>query len=193
MRRSRALPRRGIATFWVIVSAPALLMLLVFVTDIGNLWLARGELETALESAALAAAKQWGDSGGAETLAARQSGVDYAAANTVVGNPVLLSMNYNPQSMANENADQRGQLVFGSIRDLGPPLVFEAAAPPGAAAGSEPAVCAQATVAIPSLWQKLFGISLGPYQATARSTARYRSATGQVELVRVDDVQLTAP
>ena len=50
---------RGLAGMWVVAAGPAFLTMLCFVLEIGNIWLARGELETALESAALAAVKAW--------------------------------------------------------------------------------------------------------------------------------------
>ena len=53
--------RKGVATVWLIATGPALLLLLILVTDIGNVWLARIELVNACEAAALAGAKVWGD------------------------------------------------------------------------------------------------------------------------------------
>ncbi|MCS7303479.1 MAG: pilus assembly protein TadG-related protein, partial [Thermoguttaceae bacterium] len=53
--------RRGIATFWLLLFVPVFLVLLGLVVNVANLWLARVELETALEAAALAAVKEWGE------------------------------------------------------------------------------------------------------------------------------------
>ena len=46
-----------------------------FVLEAANMWLARAELENALESAALAAVKTWGDANGGSTFTPRQIGV----------------------------------------------------------------------------------------------------------------------
>ena len=51
-----------------------MLVLLSVLLGIASLWLARVELETALEAAALAAVKEWGDQGGGETFVPRQVG-----------------------------------------------------------------------------------------------------------------------
>ncbi len=100
---------------WTILAVPALLLMLVFVVEIAHLWSARVELENALEGAALAAVKEWGDAGGGSTLIPRHVGVAYAAANTIDGDPVAITTNYNPQVLPNENDDCDGNLIFGAI------------------------------------------------------------------------------
>ncbi len=50
-RTWRARARRGVYTLWTILFLPALLLMFVFLVDIAQLWLARVELENALEHA----------------------------------------------------------------------------------------------------------------------------------------------
>ena len=119
---------------------PVLFLLLCFVVEIGNLWLARAELETALESAALAAAKEWGDAGSSSnTSTPRQVAQAFAAANTVRGQPISLVLNYNAAGVPNRNAALTGdgaQLVFGAITSTSPTVVFNASVAPGCGGGT---------------------------------------------------------
>lgn len=94
-RNGAVLRRRGWAALWLVIWLPALLVMLSVLLGIANLWLARVELETALEAAALAAVKEWGDQGGGETFVPRQVGVEFAAANCVRGVPVAIDPNYD--------------------------------------------------------------------------------------------------
>jgi hypothetical protein len=147
-RSSARQRRRGWATLWLIIWLPALLVLLSALLGIANLWLARVELETALEAAALAAVKEWGDQGGGETFIPRQVGVEFAAANCVRGVPVAIDPNYDgplaallgqplvrlasvaPVTGCNENrsctltASPPGNLVFGAISEDDPDNVM---------------------------------------------------------------------
>src|SRR3982751_4625589 len=89
LRRHR---RSGIATVWIIVSVPAIITLLILLSDIGTLWLARYELETATEAAALAAVKEWKATN--DTNLARTAAQQFALTNTVlVHKKVVLSSN----------------------------------------------------------------------------------------------------
>lgn len=176
--------RRGVSTVWIIAAGPALLTLLVLVTDIGNLWRARVELETALEAAALAAVKQWGNDGGGATLTARLVGVDFAAANSANGEPVSLMTNYDVSlAMPNQNLSCDGNLVFGVVTDAISPYTVDAGESGGPI--DDLAVRAQATAPVASLWSNLFGVPVGPYNVTVRTTARYRVATARSDLIRV--------
>ena len=56
--------RRGTVTLWTLLFVVVLLTILYVVVQVAQLWLAREKLENAIEAAALAAAKQWGDTGG---------------------------------------------------------------------------------------------------------------------------------
>jgi hypothetical protein len=136
--------RRGSATLWMLIWLPCLLALFCVMVGVANLWLARIELENSLESAALAAVKQWGDAGGGDTLVPRQAGVNYAHANSVRGTAVGIGTNYNASGGPNQN-DQclagmtppTGNLIFGSIDDSNPDnVIFNAGIAPSCAAGT---------------------------------------------------------
>lgn len=122
------------ATLWLIVSLPVLLLLVCFIVEIGNIWLARVQLENALESAALAAVKEWADAGGGDTQEARFVGMEYAAANTVTGTPVILLHNYGIGN-TNQNASCAGDLVFGALTNDAIPWVFNAGIQPSCGLG----------------------------------------------------------
>ncbi|WP_166823259.1 pilus assembly protein TadG-related protein [Thalassoroseus pseudoceratinae] len=125
--------RRGIAAFWVIAAAPCFVIMLCLVIDIGRLWLARVELEEALEAAALASVKEWGQNGGNETEDARERGQALAAANLIRGEELVLEKNFDDSAAGgpNQNASCTGDLVFGAITTTSPPFVFDAGEPGG--------------------------------------------------------------
>lgn len=131
---ARSCRRRGIAVLWAVLVIPILLILIGGVVHIGNVWLARVELENALEAAALAAVKEWGDAGGGDTEAARNVGVAFAAANRVRCQPVVITSNLKPDPVPvtnpNENLSCSGNLIFGSITDDSP-VTFNAGMPAG--------------------------------------------------------------
>ena len=135
------LPRRGGAiTVWLILAMTVVVTLLFVVAEVGNLWLARTELSDSLESAALAAVKEWGDAGGGSTLVPRQVGNAYAMANTLNGAPVDLTvidplLNRDPAEPCNENACGDGVLVFGAIINDNPEFVFDCCATPSCGCG----------------------------------------------------------
>jgi len=131
--------RRGVAALWLILTLPVLLLLLAVVIEIGNIWLARVELENALESAALAAVKEWGDGGGGDTQTARNVAITYAGANTVTGTPVAITANYlnpPPAGFQNQNASCTGNLIFGTITEDTIPWVFDAYEEPSCGGGT---------------------------------------------------------
>jgi hypothetical protein len=140
-RRSR---RRGSATLWMVMWLPCLMALFCVLVGVANLWLARVELENALESAALAAVKQWGDAGGGDTLAARQVGVDYAHANAARRDRVVIGANYNASGGVNQNdqcqvgvAPPAGNLIFGAVDHTDPNnVIFNAGIAPGCGLGT---------------------------------------------------------
>jgi len=114
-----------------------LVLLLAIVVEIVHLWVGRVELENALEAAALAAVKEWGDAGGGSTLIPRQIGAEYAAANTIFGVPVPIDLNYNPASgNVNENASCTGDLLFGAITNDARPWIFDAGVRPSCGGGT---------------------------------------------------------
>jgi len=138
-RRRRACQRRGVAALWLILVLPVLVLLLGLVIEIGNIWRARVELENALEAAALAAVKQWGDGGGGDTQLARNVAIAYAAANTVTGTPVVITDNYldpPPAGFENQNAAGTGNLIFGASTADTIPWVFDADEQPACGGGT---------------------------------------------------------
>ncbi len=184
--------RRGVAALWLILTLPVLLLLLAVVIEIGNIWLARVELENALESAALAAVKEWGDAGGGgDTETARLVGVEYGGANTVTGSPVGIGTNWNAGNTPNENADCAGNLIFGAVVTDVIPWVFDAGEPAGG--GQDPAVRAQATAPVNSVCCRLFGTVLPVFQVSACATAKYDCATKRTELIRVRQENFICP
>jgi len=116
----RTASRRGGVTLWTILALPVLQLVLLLIVDGIHLWVARVELENALEAAALAAVKEWGDAGGGgSTLVPREIGVEYAAANTINGVPVSIATNYDAGQPPNENADcPGGDLIFGAAEQI---------------------------------------------------------------------------
>jgi Flp pilus assembly protein TadG len=142
--QTRAKSRRGSATLWMVIWLPCLLALFVTLVGVSNLWLARVELENAVEAAALAAVKQWGDAGGGDTLIPRQSGVSYAAANSVRGDSLVIGTNYDAAALPNQNAEcdvamtpPTANLIFGAINDDDPDnVIFNAGIAPSCALGT---------------------------------------------------------
>jgi hypothetical protein len=116
---------------------PVLLIMFVVVVEAVHLWLARVELENALEAAALAAVKEWAEtddpgSGESWTRAARDVGVAFAAANVIGKNAVVVSTNLGDHSNPNnpnENGSCQGDLVFGAVAPV-EPYLFKAGEPP---------------------------------------------------------------
>ncbi|MCA8995611.1 MAG: hypothetical protein KDA80_01440 [Planctomycetaceae bacterium] len=126
---------------WLILFVPVFLGLFALVLEIGNLWLARVELTHALESAALAAVKSWGDSNGGNTLIPRQVGNAFASANTINGAAVDLSaldinLNRDGGEACNQNACGDGVLVFGAIVDDDPEFEFNCCDVPACGTGT---------------------------------------------------------
>lgn len=136
--------RRGWTTLWLVVWLPTLLALFCGLVAVANLWLARVELENSLEAAALAAAKEWGDQGGGDTLVPREVGISFADANCVRGKRLQLQSNYSG-SLARRDGMPRirlvtaaptgcnqnltcdldgGHLIFGAIDDCDPDNVI---------------------------------------------------------------------
>ena len=118
--------RKGIATLWTILTLCLLVLMVCYVVEAGRLFLARQQLVISLESAAMAAAKDWcrtsPDDG---TLEPRQVAIDFAAANPVLGQPVILDTNFGPGNLPNENASCGGDLIFGALSKESPEVVFD--------------------------------------------------------------------
>ncbi len=179
--------RRGIATLWILMTVPAVVILFFFVVDIGNIWLARIELTNAVESAAQAAVKTWGE-GGTKTQA-RRAAKDFAAANTVIGEPVILNLNKDTMN-TNDNKNCRGNIVLGSLVPASSPI-FNSCIEPDCSARplSVFAVRIQVAVPVQSLFGNLFGISTGPYEVSSAATAGYWCQSRSTHLVRIGEYQ----
>jgi len=137
---TRISSRRGSATIWLILALPVLLVLFCFTLNIAQQWLARVELENALEAAALAAVKEWGDANGGDTIIPREVGVEYAQLNSMRGFRVQIGDNYDPAGGVNQNQrcdvvqgpSPDGNLIFGAITRDDPdfPVTFNAGVRP---------------------------------------------------------------
>ncbi len=127
--------RRGIATVWLILWGPVLLVLFCITLDLANIWIARVELRNALDAASQAAVKHWGDDGTNSTDVPRKVGVAFADANTILGNPLAIASNYGPGNLPNENLECDGDLVFGSVVNQAPPYDFRSDVSPACAPG----------------------------------------------------------
>jgi len=192
--RLTARRRRGVAALWLILSLPVLVILLGVVIEIGNIWLARVELENALEAAALSAVKEWGDQGTPATQPARNVGVTYAAANTVTGDPVGIDPNYDLTEANNQNDSCSGNLIFGAVTTNTVPWVFDTRVQPGCGV-ADPAfgVRAQATAPVNSVCCRLFGATLNTFNVSACATARYVCTSNRPELIRVRPENFICP
>ena len=195
--------RRGISTLWLLIALPTLLVMFCFVVNIANLWLARVELENALESAALAAVLEWGENGGGATSDARDSGVAYALANRVRGVNLVIDPNLDPMpggGNPNENLTctlnkqpAEGNLIFGAITNTAP-TTFESSSAAGCGVGDDPyAVRAQAIVNVRMLCGPFFLFAADSYCVTAKVTAVYDCSTGQARLIRVRNADFICP
>jgi uncharacterized membrane protein len=179
LTRKRFTRRRGAVTIWVIVATPAMLAMLVLVSDVSNLWLARVELENAVEAAALAAADSWG--GGGDSAIDRSVAHNRAAtlfdANLVRFTQFTLDPN-DDSSKPNNNATVPGPVMLGSYNSS--LATFDATA-----TGPIPdmrACYVKITVPVQSLWTGF----AGPFQLTAIAVARYDAGSGTAKLVHVD-------
>jgi hypothetical protein len=182
----------------MVIWLPCLLALFCVLVGVANLWLARVELENSLEAAALSAVKEWGDAGGGDTANARDVGVQYAGANIIRGQPVVIGPNYNAAKGPNQNdvcdptdetvSPPNGNLVFGAIDDSDPDdVVFDAGAAPSPCGGGplKYGVRAQAIVPVQALQLGFLG-TVTQYCVQAKATAEYDCTTGRVRLIRVD-------
>ncbi|MEX2175225.1 MAG: pilus assembly protein TadG-related protein [Pirellulaceae bacterium] len=178
MRTTRhyAIRRRGWASLWLVIWLPALLVLFSALLGIANLWLARVELENALEAAALAAIKEWGDQRGGDTSQPRQVGIEFASLNSIRGKPLAIG-----------DKDD-GNLIFGAIDSSDPDrVVFDAGiCPTGESAARKFGVRAQALVPVRSFGSIFLGRITGQ-SVQAKATAEYDCQTGRVRLVRIDE------
>ena len=118
--------RRGAATLWIILTLPIMMMLVLYAVESGRLHLARQQLVTSLESAAMAAAQQCATGNDPDTSAARACAIDFAAANFVLETASALDLNFDPAAGPAENADCSGDIVIGTLVEIGAAAEFHA-------------------------------------------------------------------
>jgi len=198
--------RQGIAVVWLLLTLPVLLILLCLVVEAGNLWLARMELKHAMESAALAAVKEWGEAEGGDTSAARQVGSQFALGNPVRGTSIewgtTPNYNNNPDDNVNGNAvcsdillepetfDENATLVFGAVT-IGNQVIFDSTMMPVHDPDEEDesipyGVRAQTILQIQSVCSAIAGVPIGPFLIRAEATAMFNSHEPNPRLIRVD-------
>ena len=151
------------------------------VLELATLWEAQVELNDALDSSALAAVSEWNamqNLSNFSTEIPREIGVDYAAANTVLGVPVPLATNYDSGNSPNENTSCAGNIIFGNLTSSGSVYEFNAGT-----TGGLLAVRVQATVPLNGFCAAMFGASL--FDVSASSTAFFNTIAGKPELVRI--------
>lgn len=177
MHRSRRLNsthprhrRSGIATVWIIAAVPAIITLLILLTDIGTLWQARMELETATEAAALAAVQEWKATN--NTNLARTAAQNFAAANTVLGQSVSISSNGGGGGV-NGNSLCDGDILLGNLTSAG---VLEAGVTPSSTNNYGARVIH--TMQVGSLWTTFAGVTFGPYTIHAEAVAQVQFDPG---------------
>lgn len=173
--------RRGIATVWIIAAVPAIFTLLIVLTDVGIVWQARMELETATEAAAIAAVQEWKATG--NTNLARIAAQNFALANTVLGYPVQLNSNAGGGG-TNDNSLCDGDILLGNLTSAG---VLESGVAPSSTNYYGARVIHSQYV--PGLWKSFAGVSFGPYLIHAESVARLQfNPGGTPQLVRPDSI-----
>lgn len=173
--------RRGIAILWLVIWGSFFLTFFCAVLELATLWEAQVELNDALDSAALAAVSEWNSMrnlSNYSTEIPREVGVDYAAANTVLGVPVPLDSNYNSGNTPNENGSCAGNLIFGDLITSGSVYEFNAGS-----TGNLLAVRVQATVPLNGFCTAMFGASF--FDVSASSIAYYDTLEGKPRLVSI--------
>ena len=113
MRQRRKSRRSGIAWMWLIISAPVLLLALCVLVEVGNLWVARGELVRSCEAAALAAVKHWKT--GASTADVRLAAESLADSNQVRGTDVDLD---EMEGLFANGNKASGEILLGAAASL---------------------------------------------------------------------------
>ena len=183
-RRGMHRQRRGAATMWVVLALPAFIVLLCVVVEVGNLWRARVELQNAMDAAALAAVKEWSDGGNTakNRATSRSVGKAFAKANATSGQSVSIDENEDEGADANDNDSPAGNIVLGTVSQVGSELQFNASGSPGGA--GDFGIRTQATVSVKRICPSLGG---GSFTIQAQAVARVpASGSGSPQLVRVD-------
>jgi hypothetical protein len=166
---------------WLVIWGVVFLTMLCFAVEIGTIYLAQSELETALEAAALAGVKQWKDSGDAGST--RTYAVSYADFNDVNDLGVPLDRNDgSPPTDGNGNHSCHGELVLGVVSEADcNDLDFDHTLAP---TGNNHGVHAEKHLVVDSVCGHLFHLPLGPYSIHAQATAAL-DGSGAPRLVRI--------
>lgn len=171
--------RRGIAILWLVIWGSLFLTFFCVVLEIATLWQAQVEVNNALDSAALAAVKEWDASGLGSTDIPRNVGVAFAGANPVLGTPVGLNPNFNAGN-PNGNDSINGDIVFGGLTALTRPNSLD---PSAMAPATFPAVRTQVTIPVQGFCSTLFGFTF--LNVSASSIAYVDTVSGRPALVSV--------
>ncbi|WP_417384246.1 pilus assembly protein TadG-related protein [Gimesia sp.] len=129
--------RRGIAILWLILWGSFLMVFFCVVLEVSTLWQAQVEINNAMDSAALAAARDWGVSGVGPTDIPRNVGVAYTVSNPILGDVYTPQTNLGTVGAGNPNANasNNGNFVFGAIDTTTDPVTFNGNADVSCAAG----------------------------------------------------------
>jgi hypothetical protein len=133
--------RSAVTTVWAILAIPVALTLLCAVAEVAHLWLARLELQTGLESAALAGVKRWADESTTNNHAtpgdfvfthrARITAQAAAAGNYISGQPLVLNLNEmddGDDQTGFDNLSCDGDIILGGFPVTGSTEFFATAA-----------------------------------------------------------------
>lgn len=178
--------RRGIAAMWILAAGPVALVVFGVVADYSKIWLARAELQSAVDSAALAGVKTWGDGSdtGSARSTARLAAQAFGQANTINGETFTLSTNDNGSDNDNDNNNNSncstGEILLGRL--TGGTLDTTASNP---ISQSERGCLVRKTYTV-SGFGSLLG---GSYTIQAESLAGYDGGSGQLSRV----VAVTCP
>jgi Flp pilus assembly protein TadG len=168
----------------MLMAVPLLLVLFMVVLALASIWLGRAELQNAVEAAALAGAKVWGDGADSSSnrSAARLAAQALFQANTVVGSTIVIATNDDPTAI-NSNQSVSGPILFGQLD--GNTLYINRTP----ASTNQRAVVVTGTAAVAPLIQG-FGI-LGTFPVNAQACAYYTGSTpgsGSPQLIRLSAV-----
>lgn len=213
-RRSRTSTmnrRQGVATVWTILTVPVVLVGLAGVIELGHLWLVRNELQTSLESAALAGVKTWADLSEDDghtdpddidkTSAARTAAQAAFAVNPIFGDVYLLNSN-GPmnESPGYDNVTCTGDIVLGGFVNSST-TVFSTSANVGCGRtdmmmvsipDEDFAVLAQKTIVVTPLVKSVFGVTLPSFNVSSRAIAIARCSGGNATVLNPQLVHVTA-
>lgn len=212
-RRSRTCTknrRRAVATVWTILTVPVVLVGLAGVIELGHLWIVRNELQTSLESAALAGVKTWADLSEADghsdpdgfdkTSAARTAAQAAFAVNPIFGDVFLLNSN-GPmsESPGYDNVSCAGDIVLGGFTNSSL-AIFSPSANVGCGRtdmmmvsipDEDFAVLAQKTIVVTPLVKSVFGVTLPSFNVSSRAIAIARCEGGSATVLNPQLVHVT--